>query len=252
MFSNIHPKTTPCHEADTAAGIGRRIRRGSILAKEQARSLLRALRDSQDEEEAERAMEALRDRITPDGDSDEEEDAGRTFSKLLVRLNGVPIILAALCKWHTSKTFASFATIVLMNMTFYEPKSRQCIADLGGIRLLMDTASYNDDLDLAADILLVFNNIANDKKFDLKQEVATDDCLSFVLDQMYDYSEDDILQRNACAFLENISCVPKIRQELEERGIPKTLSKTAESFRDKDSTVVEHAKNALKLIHGID
>jgi hypothetical protein len=167
IFPNIRPRTIPCHEADAAAGIGRRLRRGSVLAKEQARSLLQALRDSRDEAEAARAKETLRDRITPDGDSDLEEDAGRTFSKLLVRLNGVPIILAALCKWHTSKTCASFATIVLMNMTFYEPKSRQCIAYLGGIRLLMDTASYNDDLDLAADILLVFSNIANDKRFDL-------------------------------------------------------------------------------------
>lgn len=251
IFSIVDPSLVACHDTDAAAGIRRcsKKKRGS---KEQARSLLRALRDSRNELNAEAAIQAIHRRVTPGGHSEEDEEVERAFCKLLLRCNGIPIIIAALSKWVESVEFASLATIVLMNMTHYESKCGQCIADLGGIRLLVKTAERLEDLDLTADTLIVLTNIADSEDFDLKEDVATEGCISFVLDQMNEYVDDDIIQRNACNYLQNICCVPTIRHYVAERGVPKALSRAAETFRDKDSTVVELAKNALNLLYGID
>eukprot|EP00980_Cylindrotheca_fusiformis_P011934 scaffold2830_cov131-Cylindrotheca_fusiformis.AAC.55 len=237
-------------EADAAAGFSLNCTTRNLGNTKQARRLLRTLRDSATTQEAEDTMRAIHCRVTPDGDSEEEEKSERAFSKALFRTNGIPIIIAALTEWGTHMDFCSFATIVLMNMAYYEPKSGQCIVDLRGIQLLIDTALYHNDLDLTADTLLVFNNIADSEAVEIKEDVAIEECISFVLDQMHDHSEDDILQRNACAYLENICCVPSIRYELESSGVSRALSRTAERFRGKNSDVVLHAKNALSLLYG--
>lgn len=235
------------NEADLEAGVFT-VSPLSRPLKEKAKRMLRRLRDSKTRQEAERAMHAIYETTSPG--PDENDDYERRFSKLLYKLNGLPIIIFAISEFYSvSQELISNALIVLINMTYNEQKCRQCLMDIGGISILIDaTARWHFQLDLIADTLLVMENISHSPSLDVKHEVAKKKCIHFVMNAMVEFPEDEILQRNSCLYLENISMSQRNATVLNETDIPSLLETVADRFMGKNRNIVKSARCTLRRL----
>mmetsp|Transcript_32980 Transcript_32980/g.79763 ORF Transcript_32980/g.79763 Transcript_32980/m.79763 type:complete len:301 (-) Transcript_32980:48-950(-) len=243
--------------------------------KRKMKRALRSLQNSDGEIEAQRAIASLCYQASFDGDSSQDDKAEQKLCHVLFRLKAVPILLQALEKWKECLPFASQAVILLIKITYFEPKSlpsmlvaEQHHNNHNGIQLLLHigTCQHDDDLNLSADILMVLENLShaslrldlnkNRKSscFDccwMQEALATTDCIDFVATKMQDYPDDDILQRNAAGYLENIGYFACSHHKLYQRGIPYLLENTIDNFSHSNARVASQAREALYVIDNL-
>jgi hypothetical protein len=224
-------------EADTAAAcLG-----GKDTQEDRARVLLRNLRDTWNFEGAQNALQSLHESI-------EELQDNCQWIRHLERLHIVPVIFLALQKWLHSELFVGLAASLLATITFHSRPSRDCVVNIGGISiLLMSVRAHDgeDDLDLYADFILILKNISeNDFKSHLKQEVATRDCIEFVITLLEDYPSDADIQIRGCEYLESISKLVLIRKTLVDQGISVLLASIVDRYLETNCLVVQAANDA--------
>ncbi|KAL3945863.1 MAG: hypothetical protein SGBAC_000014 [Bacillariaceae sp.] len=234
--------------------------------KRKMKRALRGLQNAASGIEAQHAIASLCYQASFDGDSSQDDKGEQNFCQLLFRLKAIPIILEALAEWNESLPFASQAVILLIKLTYFEPtKSLASLANMvegqNGIQLLLKVGTcYRDDLNLSADILMVLENLSHhhvsvldleNRKpscFDWMQVLATSSCIDFVATKMQDYPDDDILQRNACGYIESIGYFACSHHKLCERGIPFLLEYTIDNVAFSNTSVASQAREALYVI----
>ncbi|CAJ1940282.1 unnamed protein product [Cylindrotheca closterium] len=250
--------------------------------KQKMKRTLRSLQNSDSEIEAQCAIASLCYQASFDGDSRQDDKIERKLCRRLFRLKAIPVLLKALEKWRESLCFASQTVILLIKITYFEPnRSLTHVLEHNGIPLLLNigTHYHQDDLNLSADILLVLENLSRhdasrgDSSLEqsrtksccpldgiMKKVLATSDCIDFVATKMHDYPHDDILQRNACGYLENIGYFAahcshhhknNYKNKLHKRGIPYLLEKAIDNFWYSNTRVASQAREALCVIDNL-
>ena len=209
-------------------------------AKESISTMLFQIRDSETEKEAEEAMEALSDLMK----NDSGEALLLQYSKDIFNSNGVPTTLIALSRWFQSRVFAFDAIRVLASITCYEPKSREVITDIGGIRLLLNAVlQHAQDSTVAVIGIVTLDNIA----FTLPKEVNSERCIDFVMEAMKKHETTETIQELGCNYFAKISKHESTKEKLQNKGIISLLSAIVEKSRRKNDEVFKSATNVLKL-----
>lgn len=81
--------------------------------------------------------------------------------------------------------------------------------------------------------------------------LASLDCIDFVATKMQDYPDDDILQRNACGYLQNIGYFFSTHDKLYQRGIPYLSERGIVNFCYFNARLASQARETLYMIDNL-
>lgn len=215
------------------------------LNEGQIRLLLRDLRSSTSLEQAEDAMAALRQPLaakTPDGIGHQVKIA---TAETIAKANGTAAILMALTDWQ-SQDFVNLALRALIQITCFVSKSRNFVVESGGVRTILASATLHPgDYPVIASAMGLLSNLSLDKSTCL--DLATKDCIDFVVEAMQCWPDDAYTQRCGCVYFNNVCALEDAQTMLHKKRVGILLASVVENFYfyDTEGETFQAAKDAL-------
>jgi hypothetical protein len=156
----------------------------------------------------------------------------KQFIQSIVESNGTVAIVVALEKWHNqSEEFSLLAIGVLVNIVFHDPESNSIIAGIGGIQTIFRVVKkYSESRLVTSDAVELFCSLAGHDG--TRREVATEECIDFVIHSMRKFPLDEDIQLEGCEYFIEIGKIEGIKDRLREKKIGAVLGNALDNFRD--------------------
>lgn len=232
--------TSTTDEATVAAGPD------APVTKEQINAMLRKLRNSSNIDQAVCAMKALHDEIMDTNEKD--LDGCKAAAKLIVELEGVGTIHAAMKDWNAqSEEFSRFALGSFVQLTHFVETTRKTLPRLGTIKTILEAAKKHKDNGMVISHAVgLISNIADTNDTETKEEVAIKVCIKLVLETMKKWPNDAYIQTVGCDYFKYISTVDNIKGKLRGKGICVVLAAVIDKFLDSDDDEKKETYNSAK------
>eukprot|EP00980_Cylindrotheca_fusiformis_P011520 scaffold2708_cov119-Cylindrotheca_fusiformis.AAC.8 len=176
--------------------------------EEEVKNTLRMLRKSKGVREASDAIMTLE---KFDCYEDYDEDARLSAAQTIFRNGGIGAILLAFEKYHSkSDCVAEYAIRTLVCVSNCVQESVTSIINFGGLQTAMAAATSKklklaDHNGFRSHLIGLVANLSSTTDLEAKLEVATEDCVDFVISTMKKWPNDTYVQKEGCSYFLNIS-----------------------------------------------
>lgn len=220
------------------------------LSEEMIEALLSSLENSNDLQAAEESIRELFDLVKMDADKVRDGNACKDAAEKLVRLDGIRAIHSALKNWYEqSREFSELAMRSLFPITFFVPKARRNLIEVGGIDTILETAKKYEGCNLVrADAIALLNNLAAVHDKESKLKVSTSECIDRVTETMKEWPTDKYIQQSGCFYFLRIVQVEEVKPILRSKGTEQLLGEVIDHFEEKDEEVCRRAKETLNAL----
>jgi len=213
----------------------------------EVKKLLRKIRDSKVAEEVEEAMTLMAMMVNTD--ENEKASVDSAVQKIIL-LDGVGNILMALKDWyvHSEGVPAVAIPLLLKVCVRSDEKIRMLVANIGLPTLVATGNAHKSNGSVVCGVIGILSVICEVNIDDIKEDIATDDCIDLCVHAMKTWSNEEFVQSCCCLYLSNIASEPANQMKLCEKKVGELILSALEKFRHmEDKTAYRRAFRAMAL-----
>lgn len=220
--------------------------RSTSQPEETVRGILRQLRNSSTFDSAFQAIQDLYAQLMPD----KAKRVDLIVATSITQLNGGGAILMALKDWYAdSNDFCRRAIRCLVLVTANVPVAKQYVVELGGVRTIIQAAEkYPTDYFLQSNSVGLIHNLAMGVANTIRKELASEECLEFVCQNLKEWPDDRYTQKRGIKYLLTIGRMNDAQATitLQKKKVGVLFVNALDRFRNTNPEVKELAEEALQ------